>query len=537
MYPTSLLTHGERAVNLTTQYDDWISDGKYVPWTYPFGSFGPLFVLAYLLIPHQNSWVLKESRWLVWAFGVGFEIYCILYTRARGSATAYGIGLGSSWYILWFTACLVAYDAQVDFARIEVVEGTAGRIAARYRTRKKRHAKANGHVTTAKPVPQEQPDSKGKREMTERNETKRVWQYCNALPILERLDWMLDILTNFRGVAWNWRIPGAMAPPKDVRDQLRATETGVCHTIRQKSSPVATRHFSKAELLRRSIITFIAGYFILDMVKTITIHDPYFVGYVDAAAPSYLPLFVQASPILTRCYRLLVGLMAVYWALATIFAMGPLVFVGLLGSERIGVRGEAWMYPPEWGSYKSVFDRGLAGWWGVWWHQTFRFAFEAPSQRMLDFLSIEPGSFSGRTIQLFTAFICSGFLHASGSYTSIGETRPLKGPFLFFFLQPIGIIMQMMVSKSMRNAGITGRVPRLARRLTNFAFVHVWMYWTAPLLIEDFAKGGTLLFEPCPISPMRLSGFGLPGDSWWTWKGQFVSWHSGPTWWQSGITV
>ena len=93
--------------------------------------------------------------------------------------------------------------------------------------------------------------------------------------------------------------------------------------------------------------------------------DTYFLGYINAAAPSYLPTAIRDSHILTKSYRLLLSLSAVYTALWAIFKLGPVFFCGILGPKWIGVRGEPWMNPLDmYGSFGLVLDKGLAGWWG-----------------------------------------------------------------------------------------------------------------------------------------------------------------------------
>jgi len=70
--------------------------------------------------------------------------------------------------------------------------------------------------------------------------------------------------------------------------------------------------------------------------------------------------------------------MVVVWlGLQIALALGPLFFAGILGRNLICVRREPWFYPDHYGNYSIVFDRGLAGWWGGWWHQMFRPGFDA----------------------------------------------------------------------------------------------------------------------------------------------------------------
>ncbi|TKA71366.1 hypothetical protein B0A49_04375 [Cryomyces minteri] len=63
-----------------------------------------------------------------------------------------------------------------------------------------------------------------------------------------------------------------------------------------------------------------------------------------------------------------------------------------------------------------------------------------------------------------------------------------------------------LVAGLLKKSGVTQKVPKVFWKVVNFAFVHVWFYYTSPLLVDDFAKGGIWLFEPIPISPLRGLG-------------------------------
>jgi hypothetical protein len=219
--------------------------------------------------------------------------------------------------------------------------------------------------------------------------------------------------------------------------------------------------------------------------------DKYFIGYIDAAGPSYLPLAVQRSSILLKSYRLLLSLSGVYFALWEIFGLGPLFFCGLLGPKLIGRHGEAWMNPPDmFGSYSNVIDRGLAGWWGGWWHQSFRSTFEAPTNYLLAVLRVDSKSNVGRTIAVFIAFLISGCLHASGSYTQLGDTDPMMGPMRFFLLQACAVLTESLLSQQLSRIVALRDSPKLLKQAFNLVWVHIWLYFTAPLLVDDFARGG-----------------------------------------------
>lgn len=353
-----------------------------------------------------------------------------------------------------------------------------------------------------------------------------------------RLDWISDVFCSFRGVGWNWQISGIPPPPKSIERQL----SGKVDSDRSEHMTISRsgirRFSSRTDMLKAVVAKMIVGYIALDVIVGMMHNDAYFLGHMDAAPPQYLPMYLQKTYIFVKYYRLIIGLVGMYAALTQAFNLGPFFFGILLGPERIGARGEAWMNPPDmFGSYSNVFDHGLAGWWGGWWHQTFRYSFEAVALKLLFLLGINKRSEKGKAVSMFTAFLLSGCLHACGSYTQLGETRPLRGPFRFFLLQPVGIILQMFLSKQLTRVGVQQRIPKVGRQAVNFIYVHLWGYFTAPLLIDDFAKGGVFLFEPIAISPLRALGFGAKGDTWYCWWNGLLFWRSGKGWFDTGIAA
>lgn len=552
MFNSPPATHNEALARIYARYDAAISSGDFLPFVYPWGSVGALACLLYLLIPHHNSPFLKSLRFPVWAFNAYCSVHAVLYCRARNMAPAFGVGLISSWSLLWTFTLLVVHDAQTDFARIERAEGAFATL------RSNGSASANG--ATLKDKPQDEPlavstikdidlTAERKKLGTTAGPTQRkgtfAWQHYPLSPFIERLDWVADVFCNFRGMGWSWRIPGLAPPPRWVQQQLHANSgTPVPPAVAADETHVGldgTRQpQTRREALSYALRTLVIGYLLLDFLKVVVLHDPYFWGVIDAPPPSFLPSFIRTSPILTRIYRLLITLNAIKWALTSIFALAPLFFVGLLGPRIIGARASPWMYPDTFGSFRTILDKGLGGWWGSWWHQTFRFAFESPSKKLISLLNLDRRSVPCKFLQLSIAFFLSGALHAAGSSTQSGATYPLSGPFLFFMTQPLGIVLQLLLTASLRKTGVvTPKTPKLMRQLGNFFYVHVWFFFTAPLLADDFARGGIWLFEPVPISPLRALGFGDADSSWNCWKeresADWVRWHRGEHWWQSGI--
>ena len=515
MLPPNLQTPREVTSYYNSVYDSLIDSGKAIPFIYPWAGAGAFGVLGYLLVDHRQH---KWTRHIVYASLLVFQLWCIRTTRAVHPAAAFGVGLISGWGLLWVFALMVAKDCQTDFVRLQRRGGSSdGKPASMNGTA------ANGNVskTTKDSAPKE---------------SELYWQPYPP-KFIDRLDWIADAFCSFRGVGWNFQSSGVPRLPKQIEAGLHSNVDVPSTPETMTVSRTGIRRFADRQKLFRLCIRDLAlGYLILDVVKTLMARDRYFIGYMDAPPPAYLPTIIQQSYTLTKSYRLLISLAGVYFALREIFTLGPLFFCFIVGPKYIGLRGEPWMNPPDmFGSFSNVLDQGIGGWWGGWWHQVFRYGFEAPTEMILEALRMDKKSQRGKLISLFVAFTLSGCLHACGSYTQLGDTRPFRGPFVFFLLQPFGIVAQLLAAQLLKQTGITERLPKPVRQAANFVVVHIWLYYTAPLLMDDFARGGVWLYEPLIFSPLRGLGLGAKDDGFFCWWNGIVFWRSGKHWWDTGL--
>ncbi|MCJ1371522.1 hypothetical protein MMC20_002740 [Loxospora ochrophaea] len=545
-------SHHDLRANYEWQVASAIALGEYVPFVYPYRSFGPYLLILYLLLPPPKSILLSTlihyARYPVFVFIVYSSVLAIVECKSATPAVAYGIGLLNAWAILWSATLIIFNDARNDFCRIERREDvTHGEIDGRTASRKTgssldssngqalyRRAVCGSAVTNTAPqahlnvTPQQDRSSPIPPDST----SSYYWQSLPQTFAL-RLSWTLDLVSNFRGLGWNFLISPVPLPPTPILSSLDHSTT---------SSPSASaagihRYSTRRTLLLSKLTTFTLRYLALDLLKVLLMHDPYFWGLLSngdrpTPPPSYLPHLLTSSPSLTYTYRLLLSLTAIHVTLNAIFDLGPLFFAGLLGPSLLHLRAAPWLHPDMWGSFTTVLDRGLSGWWGLWWHQTFRFAFEAPSKFALRKLHWHPKSTKGKLLQLAVAFASSAFLHACGSYTSWPHSKPLTGSAAFFLAQGVGVAGQTEAAKVLvRLCGGRERIPRWVRRMGNLVFVAAWFYATGGLLMDDFARCGIWLLEPVPVSFVR----GLGGEGWWCWSGVLPGWWWGERWWRSGI--
>ena len=498
--------------------DAGLASGEYKPFVWPYRALGPNLLILYLLLPPTESKIVFYARYPLFAFIIYSSVDSILVCRSSMVAVGYGIGLLNAWAILWSATLIIWNDARRDFKRIEkhdladenhsfdqAKETSTG--AEKVTDGALRARRVDGEFKGSSGSMQED----GKRPESSKREVY-VWQ---SLPpnLYHRLDWVCDLVCNFRGVRWKHQISSLPPPPPHIQSSLQE------HSI---ATADAGTHLTRTDLIRRDLPNFLLCLITVDVLKTVTLQDPYYWG-LPPSTPSPFPF--------PRLSRVLLSLSCVYTALLTIFLLSPLVFGVLLGPNILGQHAWPWLYPSFFGSPIQLYRKGLAGLWSQWWHQLFRYAFEQAGEFTGGVTGWEQKSQKGTLLRVTVAFACSGALHACASYTTLGDSRPMYGSFGFFMLQPVGIIAQRAVSGWMRSRGLRAKIPAWMRGIGNLLVVLAWCYLVGPMVADDFAASGVWLFEPLPISPIRA----LRGGEFWRWGGSLLRWHSADRWWQSGL--
>ncbi|KAL4991161.1 membrane bound O-acyl transferase family-domain-containing protein [Aspergillus falconensis] len=296
--------------------------------------------------------------------------------------------------------------------------------------------------------------------------------------------------------------------------------------------------------IRAAFICFFVAYLALDILKLIVIWDPYFLGSISATPPSPLD-HLSIIPGLIRAYRSFITGTAVYFALLFVTALNPIGFLGLSTAFPNASRAltatpmdAPWLYADQFGPISAILDDGLAGAWGKWWHQIFRFGFVSTAKWIISLLpaSITSERTVRRIITTIVAFGISGIVHGFGSYTQIGEkTRPVSGTFLFFILQAVGVFVQDLWSRVVVTQLTRHDLApsRWLRRTGNVAFVLGWLFFWGNRIADDFANGGMWLTEPLPFSLLR----GLMGRGWLCWRTPWFEYYDDGTFWGTGVRI
>lgn len=528
--------HTEALAHLTTNYTLLLSTSarKITPFVFTFRLFGPLLLTLYLLIPPTTSKLVFYFRYPLFAFVIYLATQAGWECRSDGPAAGYLIGLICAWSTLWGATLVIFADARTEFKRIErrtrsrakdrggAEDGREGTFTLGQGGGEKQELRRRNDV---KRITNSTPTTHSSRQAYLQNtsslntpsaddSTYYVWQ---SLPstFLHRLGWVLDLVFNFRGIGWNYQIPTVPPPPSHVLSTLRPA-------FPYSPLPPAKAQ-SRASFVRFTLIALPCLYLICDTCKYLVLHDPYFFSYPapPSSSPYPFPNFTRRA----------ISLAATYIALCTLFNASRLVPC-ILGPDILGGHAELFRYPTYFGSLAHVATKGLAGLWGDTWHQLFRFAFDSAG----DFLAKPLGAgwerktAKGGVLRLFTAFFLSGLLHAAASYTTISRSHPWTA-FLFFAVQPLGILAQRLASAYLRERGWRDRLPIWSRRASNVAFVFAWCCATGPMIADDFAAVGVWLYEFVPYSVWR-------GE--WVWHDMVGKWYDGSgtaMWWERGYAM
>ncbi|KIW25020.1 uncharacterized protein PV07_10696 [Cladophialophora immunda] len=548
------------------QYDYAIATDEYTPFLYPWDSLPALYLLlAIAITPKIPPRPARAARYIAFVSVLCHGVYVVRHRRTLWLAAGYGIGLMIAWGVIMSGALLLCNDVRRDFRRLEkraVKTESADSDPAKLTATSSQPDPTQDVGMTKRRMPSSYPFSgtkqsfpRSKKPQPPSQPYKLVWEgYPYNSGWYHVLDWTLDLMTSFRAVGWEHRIStvGRIDPSAQRDTPEKVSATGGSSDESQASSTIS--QYSRSPQLR-ALRGFITNYLLLDFLKTVMVTDPYFLGIapLESRTPwRWLARLDDAVPIATRFFRLGITMFGVVSALSLIFSLSPLFFATILPAlvdvTKITKAPllELWMYPVYWQPLStSVMSSGLAGLWGKCWHQMFRFGISEPSRVLIERLNLDARVDVARVVRLLVAFTLSGSIHASASYTtfSLNGSHPFSGPLLFFFLQGIGILLQSFIVKLLhRNAPWVKDLPSAVGQTVNVLFVVSYLYFTGPLLANDFANSGVWLFEPVPISLFRGIGLGPGGkdEGWWVWNqegSRSMGWWMGDRWWERALAI
>ncbi|KAK8035904.1 hypothetical protein PG991_001977 [Apiospora marii] len=555
----------------------------------------------YLAIPHKQRPWLYHARWLVLALCLVCNFRMVTHSTSGNPAVGYCAGLIAAWGTIHLFNILVWTRPQWDAKRVEryarttseMNGSTLGNKASplQLQSRSNGHAKpasetngngakhlnGNGHAngyasqTTAEEMTadavdvssnghatnghapnglrerhpeklqpttslESEAETPGANGVSHKQEYFYEWQeYPENAPFSTRFDWAFDMASTMRMTGWNWaiRVIPPYYPPPIGADGKTQEPLDVIPNITPEGY---VRYPTRSEFIYQTIFKRILPcYLIVDFCATLMTQDPYFVSGPEHNEP--LPANLAAlPPYLLNLRRTAICFPGVICAIDLAFSSGALA-LACFAPPILGFRAHPWHLPTAYGYFSAVLDRGLEGYWGQWWHQTFRFGFAAPTNWLVRQGYLKRGSPMHAFVGSLVAFGLSGFLHAMGSYSTVAESKWWEPP-IFFLLAGVGAQIQRTLARRVFRAPIQAYAPRWLRRVGNFVFTFAWGHLINSYLLDDFGRCGLWLFEPIPFSFARMLGLGSPGGDWWRWGAWMLpTWHWGKYWWDTGLAM
>jgi len=316
---------------------------------------------------------------------------------------------------------------------------------------------------------------------------------------MERIPWVLTLLVSLRFTGW--RIGDAK------------------HDEQQPPKAMGRWEYSK------HVVPIVAlCYALLDATSCYVKTDPFFVtSGIGVDAP--LPPSARDMPSLLVLFRLLPPRLARSSVLATqVYAMVAGMFylpvLPVVALNAVGVISDEWSphtWPPFFGDFRTVADRGLRGLWGSWWHQINRQLIEKPGRALAHALCLSTLSSLGYGCMVATAFFFSGIMHMGlvppklrSEALTANEMRLYVGG--FFWSQVPAFAVEVVVSKLF--ARFAPHVPQWSvAKIVILAWTAAWLCFTLPLLAVPFREIGYWTMFPLPFSVFQ----GLAGQGWRTW--------------------
>lgn len=331
---------------------------------------------------------------------------------------------------------------------------------------------------------------------------------------------------------WNWSITSVPLPV--IPDVIRAGDPVSLENMPLVSRSGYKRNLNSSEFFWTRVRTIALVYLLLDFLATFMVKDPFFIFGPDHEKYFLPPHLERLAPWQLLFFRQLLSLAGMYGAINYIFTAYDLFQYYVL-SYFFPIRGYLWQYTNIFGHFSTIFDRGLAAFWGSWWHQTFRLQFIGPATYLVRKGYLPKRGLSTNIVALLVSFLQSAFLHGSGSASTMPHTKIWRSP-VFFILQAVGTILQVVLLSAIKK--YFPGIPRGVYQMIVFLSTVAWLQVSSTFFVNDIASTGLWLLEPVPISPLRWMGFGLPTDHWWRWSREiFPTWYNADKWWKSGIAM
>ena len=303
---------------------------------------------------------------------------------------------------------------------------------------------------------------------------------------------------------------------------LRLTGWKIGDPSHDKSQPPA--RISRSTFSKHALNTAVQSYLILDAAAFYSRTDPYFTtSRMGVDHPFPPPSAKMAAWLVTlrllppRLLRSSVLAGQIYAMVAGMMYIPLLIMVGL---NAVGILPNEWSphtWPPPFGHFSAVPQRGLRGLWGKWWHCINRQNTATPGRSLAQALGIPTNSITGFALLTISAFFFSGVMHM-GLIPPEPQTGVLSVHWMrlyvagFFWAQIPAFGIELAVSELVA-CFIPQAFDWSVTKTVVMIWTAAWLCLTVPLLVVPFRELCYWHYYTVPMSLLQ----GLSGKGWWTW--------------------
>ena len=276
--------------------------------------------------------------------------------------------------------------------------------------------------------------------------------------------------------------------------------------------------------LRTALTAIVFGYCLLDLTSVYISTDAYFRDS-SISVNDPLPFSPSPTPVLTLFLQFIPPrLVRTSIIAAQIYALIPLMFflptLPAIALNSLHILPSEWSphtWPPFFGKFSSVFNNGLRGLWGSWWHQMNRYPTSTPGRWLADRLGLPEQTAMRYAFLVVSAFGLGGLIH-----TGLIPAEPLRTTMKsndmrlyvagFFWMQIPGILIETAIARLIEKK-VKSVVDWKVSKAFVLTWVVLWMSMTLPLLTPPFRELGYWQVWPVPVSLIR----GVIQGTWWMW--------------------
>lgn len=439
--------------------------------------FIPILLLIFALLTPPSTLSTAQLRSIILPLSCSCFVY---YSYVEGG---FDVILADA--VLWTLALIGYHDARRDFRRLHILgDGDV---------------RSNEVIRDPKEYSQQPTQSRQLAKIHSEVPNQRYQEHSYPSTFSDRLPWVLDLVGT---------------------SQLHNWKTGERSHDAHQPGPVRDR----SAYTRMIVMGLLRTYLFIDTTSYLEQFDPYFhslsTSFLDVQSHPWYHVLSQyhLAPLLI-VFRSLLLQLQLYASCAMYnfyIPMGVFLLVGCV--IPLSADWSPWRWPSHFGPISSVWDLGLRGFWGTWWHQQMRRIVTPPGMLVANWLGLGKRSTMRYAVISASAFFFSGIVHMGlvppepqyADMSALSLRFSIAG---FFWAQWPAVILEVVVARVANRYFSADFLESRMRKTMTFTWVVLCFSIVFPL----WSTAGKQLghFRPWAV-PFSLWN-GLSEGRWFMW--------------------